>query len=271
MSQAVINQRSGWSEQETERLFEEARCALNDGLPIKSVFTKISKLTGRKPNSIRNYYYLKLKENSELGKTTFVPFEDTQVRELIETILIERSKGRSVRSIAFSLGDGDKKAMLRYQNKFRSVIRNNPEYVKSVMEDLKSQGKEVSDPFECKRHRSQPQRDISVILIELMNNLKKTGVDPTTFMGALNTLAQRAAYNSDEVRPINDQIDLQKIISYKKQITKELSRQTSINRELENKLHILTAINRAFLEQNGMERISSLSEYVCELKKQLDS
>ena len=81
-----IRAAGGWTEEETEQLFEEARKAGEQGRPVKSVFAQIAALTGRKPNSIRNYYYLKLKENSSLAKAAFVPFEEEEVEPLTEIV-----------------------------------------------------------------------------------------------------------------------------------------------------------------------------------------
>ena len=49
--------RNGWSEQETEELMEQARRAREEGRPLREVFEATAFRTGRKPNSIRNYYY----------------------------------------------------------------------------------------------------------------------------------------------------------------------------------------------------------------------
>lgn len=48
---------------------------------------------------------------------------------LLETVLHGQAQGMSVRSITMQMGGGDKKAMLRYQNKYRSLVKNNPEAV----------------------------------------------------------------------------------------------------------------------------------------------
>ena len=136
---------SGWSEEETNTLFAEAKTAGLEGRPIKSVFDKVALLTGRKPNSIRNYYYLKLRENEEFGRTKFVPFTDEEAHTLMRTILLEQGKGRSVRSIAMELGGGDKKAMLRYQNKYRSILRNDTVYVSKLVQEIREEGLEPND------------------------------------------------------------------------------------------------------------------------------
>ena len=71
--------KSGWSRQEDKLLFSQAEQARNEGRPLKSVFEAVAEQTGRKPNSIRNYYYARLKEGDVEGtacrSAAFVPFE----------------------------------------------------------------------------------------------------------------------------------------------------------------------------------------------------
>ena len=47
----------GWQEQETSRLFSAVQEAQGSGAPLRQVFEDLSVDLGRKPNSIRNYYY----------------------------------------------------------------------------------------------------------------------------------------------------------------------------------------------------------------------
>ncbi len=58
MEQAIsrTGRRSGWTEAETRMLWETADEAQQQGLPLKAVFERIAEQTGRRPNSIRNYY-----------------------------------------------------------------------------------------------------------------------------------------------------------------------------------------------------------------------
>ena len=100
------------------------------------MFDRVASITGRKPNSIRNYYYLKIKEEGSPLSTTFIPFPKEETEELIHDMLKGQAEGRSVRSMAMEMGGGDKKLMLRYQNKYRSTIKNNEELTRSVMERM---------------------------------------------------------------------------------------------------------------------------------------
>ena len=67
MEQAVARtgRRSGWSEAENHLLWETADEAQQQGLPLKVVFERIAEQTGRRPNSIRNYYYAQVRERGD--------------------------------------------------------------------------------------------------------------------------------------------------------------------------------------------------------------
>ena len=56
MTEAIPrSRRSGWSAAEDKLLWETADEAQQQGLPLKAVFERIAQMTGRRPNSIRNY------------------------------------------------------------------------------------------------------------------------------------------------------------------------------------------------------------------------
>ena len=51
-----------------------------------------------------------------------------------------QAEGKSVRGIALQMANGDKKTMLRYQNKYRSLIKTDPQIVKKTILELKDEG-----------------------------------------------------------------------------------------------------------------------------------
>ena len=144
MEQAIsrAGRRSGWSDAENQLLWETADEAQQQGLPLKAVFERIAEQTGRRPNSIRNYYYAQVREHGDAQQhpARFVPFTQQEVDWLMEQVLVARAAGQSVRSCLQKLSGGDHSLMLRYQNKYRSVIKSRPEYVQSVVEKLNEQG-----------------------------------------------------------------------------------------------------------------------------------
>ena len=150
MEQAIsrTGRRSGWSDLENKLLWETADEAQQQGLPLKAVFDRIAQQTGRRPNSIRNYYYAQIRQREGDKERTarFVPFSQEEVDWLMEQVLIARAAGQSVRSCLQKLSGGNHSLMLRYQNKYRAVIKNRPEYVRSVVERLNDQGVACETP-----------------------------------------------------------------------------------------------------------------------------
>ena len=148
--------RSGWSEAENQLLWETAEEAQQQGLPLKAVFDRIAEQTGRRPNSIRNYYYAQVREHGDAGQhpARFVPFTQQEVDWLMEQVLIARAAGQSVRACLQKLSGGDHSLMLRYQNKYRAVIKSRPEYVRALVDRLNGEGIMCDTPQVNHRIRS---------------------------------------------------------------------------------------------------------------------
>ena len=56
MEQTMHLARNGWQPEEIDMLWQEIQSAADSGAPLKSVFERMGKALGRKPNSVRNYY-----------------------------------------------------------------------------------------------------------------------------------------------------------------------------------------------------------------------
>ena len=151
--------RSGWSDTENKLLWETADEAQQQGLPLKAVFEQIARQTGRRPNSIRNYYYAQVREHDGGAErpARFVPFTQQEVDWLMEQVLVARAAGQSVRSCLQKLSGGDHSLMLRYQNKYRAVIKSRPEYVQDMVERLKEKGVACETPQVNHRARADLQ------------------------------------------------------------------------------------------------------------------
>ena len=116
---------------------------------LSSIFEKFGERYGKAKGTVRNLYYALAKKSNEdkdfrekylNGKPVFVSkivgFGDTEERELLKKIVLEKSKGRSVRSAIMALSNGDAKLALRYQNKFRNVIKNKPNVIEEIVGEL---------------------------------------------------------------------------------------------------------------------------------------
>ena len=163
-----VGRRAGWSDSENKLLWETADEAQQQGLPLKAVFEQIARQTGRRPNSIRNYYYAQVREHDggEARPARFVPFTQQEVDWLMEQVLVARSAGQSVRSCLQKLSGGDHSLMLRYQNKYRAVIKSRPDYVRDMVEKLNEQGVECDAPQVNHRARADLQESSGALLAE---------------------------------------------------------------------------------------------------------
>ncbi len=133
--------RNGWSREEDQLLWEAAGEAQKMNTPLKKVFDDIAQKTGRRPNSIRNYYYAQAQKRGDGEKTQrFVPFEEDEVTSLLDRVLRAKAQGRSVRSCLTEMAGGDHRLMLRYQNKYRSLLKSRPDMVNSQVEALGREG-----------------------------------------------------------------------------------------------------------------------------------
>ncbi len=155
----ALNTRAGWQEEETARLLSAVRAANASGAPLRSVFESLSGDLGRKPNSIRNYYYTCLRrrpEGATLPVTPFETFTPEETHHLLRQVLMARGQGRSVRSCVMAMAQGSHSRMLRYQNKYRALLRTRPELIESVRQELAREGLpcppprlETADPAFC--------------------------------------------------------------------------------------------------------------------------
>lgn len=138
--------RSGWSDEETRALMDAANKARAAGRPLREVFDAAAFKTGRKPNSIRNYYYACSRMEEGARREHFTPFNDDEAESLAEAILTARAEGQSVRACVMRLSGGDQRLMLRFQNKYRAMLKSRPEVIARVMTRLRERGLNPPEP-----------------------------------------------------------------------------------------------------------------------------
>lgn len=148
----------GWQQQEIDALSRSIEEAARSGQSLRSVFERVGEQLGRKPNSIRNFYYAQVRE--EGGAPRALPFETfapDEVESLVRSVLTARARGMSVRACVRELAGGDRTKMLRYQNKYRSTVRSRPELVQSVMRGLSEEGVPFVSPYGTEEAAPEPQ------------------------------------------------------------------------------------------------------------------
>ena len=146
MEQAIVARpRAGWNSAEEELLKRAVDRCRAAGEPLRTAFTEAARETGRRPNSVRNHYY----SSSKTTQTApaFLPFSEEESLSLLKTVLLARSAGESVRSCTLRIAEGDTRRMLRYQNKYRALLKSQPALVDRARRELQAKGEPVFDPY----------------------------------------------------------------------------------------------------------------------------
>ena len=160
----TVHPRGGWQQEESDLLFAKVREAAAEGTPLRDVFVQVGEELHRKPNSIRNYYYAKVKDEPALApsKATFRAFDQEELHQLLRDVLMAKGRGESVRACVIRRANGDRSAMLRYQNKYRSILKNRPEMLLEVAQELRAEGLPCpEDVVACRRYT--PAEDAAIL------------------------------------------------------------------------------------------------------------
>ena len=204
MEQTAHLSRNGWTQEETDLLWREIQAALDAGTPLRGVFDRTGQALGRKPNSVRNYYYLQMREKGGEDMKRAAPFDtfsEEEIHDLLRKVLSGRGSGRSVRACVMEMSGGDRSRMLRYQNKYRAILRKKPDLIEQVCRELRQEG--------------LPCPDISVTVSPLPHP-DQAAIDPPAqadpdvqaILRALSSLARRASAPVPESDRLRVQRDL---------------------------------------------------------------
>ena len=254
--------RTGWKKEEDTLLFAEIEKSVGRGTPLKSVFEAVAEQTGRKPNSVRNYYYARIKEKdlstTALHAGAFVPFTEEEIHYLLRTVLSAQANGISVRCCTMS--NGEKKAMLRYQNKYRALLKNRPALVRQGAEELKAEGVDF-DPY-CTPKQSEGRGKAAGSVTARINRLK--GMDGAAFMEGLDyitSIAEEAEKKEETYR--RTESELRERIRRQEE---EINAQQGRFHALLLMYRRLVSANRDFIGMAGRET-GPVSEYARQLAR----
>jgi len=139
---------NGYTEEEAKNLVEYIKAGKKKGKTLSYLFATYGLENGRAKGSVRNYYYtlmknekkderiVKLLGGSELSVEKIRGFTQEETDEVIRSILMEKSKGLSVRKAIFNIANGDDKLMLRLQNKYRNTLKKEPKRIADMARAL---------------------------------------------------------------------------------------------------------------------------------------
>lgn len=142
-----MNKINGYTEEEAKSLVEFVWAGKKAGKTLTNLFEAYGAKYGRAKGSVRNYYYALIKTDKDErvrkmldGKDLTVQkireFTEEETDEALKNILREKSKGVSVRRAIFNISGGDDKLMLRLQNKYRNVLKKQPEKIRAIASEL---------------------------------------------------------------------------------------------------------------------------------------
>lgn len=171
-----MNKINGYTEEEATGLIEYIYTGKNAGKTLSYLFETYGRAHNRAKGSVRNYYYAFLKnrgdervrrilEGKELHAGEIRPFTEEETDEMLRKVLTEKSKGMSVRKAIRNLSEGDEKLMLRMQNKYRNLVKKQPERVRRA-------AREAGVPEEKTFLQRRLEREIDALYSRIAADLK---------------------------------------------------------------------------------------------------
>ena len=187
---------SKWNNVEVKKLFQTVEKYKNENKSLLDAFKEFAKKSNRKPNSVRNYYYLEIRELSQnierqkkLGidlsnhKVNFSDkFSEEETKSLIKEILRQKCMGVSVRKSCLNFADGDLSKMVRFQNKFRNISATNRKLYEQCLSELKIEGLGIKSEkrnvvYMKPQERKLSDEDVNSLFLGLINLVKKTAIE----------------------------------------------------------------------------------------------
>lgn len=149
-----MKKHSKWDDTQIKKLFSVVEKTKSENKSLLEAFKIFAKKTGRKPNSVRNFYYQEVENlKNDAGRADELgicaknhnisvakKFSNEETKKLIKEILRQKCLGNSVRKACLNLANGDAGKMIRYQNKFRSVLCGNKKLYSECLEELRKEG-----------------------------------------------------------------------------------------------------------------------------------
>ena len=177
------------SDEELKELFKEVEEGKRKGKSLSEVFSSFSGRHGRAKGSIRNIYYSSVKKangdegyktkvlgDREITVSKVIGFEEVEADALLKRVLTGITYGKSVRKVIGEMAS-DEKTALRYQNKYRNLLRGDKERVKKMVREVKRELGECKNPLEERKKDEEIffnlKREINLLCDRIGNGLKE--------------------------------------------------------------------------------------------------
>ncbi len=255
-----------WKDEEIKKLFGFVEEGKQKHLSLLSIFKSYAEMTKRKPNSVRNYYYLELGQlqndkskcqrlgidlkNHEKIKQT--PFDEKEEKEVVKSILRLCAKGMSVRKACLKLAGDDLGKMIRFQNKYRNVLKGNQVLLSRCIQELKDEGIEVNI-----KQKVTPRPNNILVMPKQKGALSDKDIE-ALFMGLVR-LVKRVANEQAEVQ---NRIEMKRTNDNLAKAYVELSSKESEIKSLSTSLEKLKTENKNLKTCLQEKRIKEAENYV---------
>lgn len=111
---------------------------------------------------------VKLLDGKQLSVEQIREFTEEETDKALRSILAEKSKGISVRRAISNIAKGDDKLMLRLQNKYRNILKKQPERIDAIASEM-GLGKDTDRNFLQRRL----ENEINALYDRLTQSLKE--------------------------------------------------------------------------------------------------
>lgn len=174
----------------------------NEHKNLSQLFSEYSIKSGKSVGTVRNLYYA-LAKNLNTDTETLNKFSMEKIKintpksftkadetKLIKDVLALKQQGHSVRNAVLILANGDFKLALRYQNKYRNTIKNNPELINESINSLDKQNatqpkQSVNVPKISEFQMTKLKKEINSLIERVANSLSKENANLKKRIGEL--------------------------------------------------------------------------------------
>ena len=201
---------SKWKDEKIKELFSFIENGKKQNENLTKLFDAFAKKTGRMPNSVRNYYYMeldnllsnpkraqklniKLEMHQKINPKEFT-FEES--KELVKNILKLTAQGMSVRKACLVLAKDNINEMVRYQNKYRTIMLKDKKLFDECISELKSSGIEI---------KSNKQLPNNVIQFRERKNILSDSDINSLFIGLVKLVKKQAGEEADKALKIQNE------------------------------------------------------------------
>lgn len=261
-----------WKDEEVKKLFNFVEQEKLKNKSLCDIFKNYALISSRKPHSVRNYYYAELKFleqnndkatrlNIDLAKHTKCEqkaFSDSETKQVLINLLKLTQKGYSVRKACFELSGGNITNMVRYQNKYRTVLVKQPELLQECKQELNIESTAQKNNVIKMKAKSSHLADgeINSLFLGLVKLVKKQAYEEASCALKNENIKASESLRKTLVELANKENELKKL-------RESFSVLEQKNEELDKKLACLISQKAESLKSqfNKTQKMKKLMEY----------